>query len=67
MANLDSRAKRASAIGIDFNWNHIYPNPDGTIGQLDRQQVGYKYAGISASSGGGGSSGGRRTLLGIGL
>lgn len=65
MANLDNRNKRGSAIGIDLNWNHIYPNPDGTIGQLDRQQIAYKYEGISASTAGG-STGKYRTLLGIG-
>lgn len=49
MANLDTRNKRGSAFGIDFPSIHIYPDPDGAISQLDRQQISYKYAGISSS------------------
>lgn len=66
MANLDTRNKRGSAIGIDFPWVHIYPNPDGSISQLDRQQIAYKYEGISAS-GVVAAKGKYRTLLGAGL
>ena len=54
MANLDTRDKRGSAVGIDLNWVHIYPDPDGIVaGILDeeRQQVAYKYMGISATTG----------------
>lgn len=50
MSNLDTRNKRGSALGIDFNWLHVYPNPDGAITQLDRQQIAYKYSGITSSS-----------------
>lgn len=50
MANLDTRNKRGSAIGIDFPSVHVYPNPDGTIDQLDRQQISFKYAGIAADA-----------------
>lgn len=49
MSNLDTRNKRGSAIGIDAPWRQIYPNPDGTIDQQDRQQIAYKYQGISAT------------------
>ena len=64
MADLDNRAKRASAIGIDLIWTRIYPNPDGTLDVNDRQQIGMKYAGtlgvstISVSV--------YRTLMGVG-
>lgn len=47
---LDTRNKRAAAIGIDLKWLHIYPNPDGAISQLDRQQIAGKYSGISSST-----------------
>lgn len=63
---LNNRNKRASALGIDLNFVHIYPNPDGTISQLDRQQIAYKYEGISSSITPGGSTGKYRTLLGVG-
>ncbi len=52
--NLDTAPKRASAIGIDLPFLHVYPAPDGTITQADRQQVAWKYRAISS---GGGSSG----------
>ena len=51
MPDADSRAKRASSIGIDLAWLHVYPNPDGTIDVFDRQQTAYKYSGISAGTG----------------
>ena len=44
MPDLDSRDKRGSAIGIDLAWVHAYPNPDGTIGAEDREQIAWKYA-----------------------
>ncbi len=53
--NLDTRAKRASAIGIDSPTLHVYPNPDGTISQTDRQQIAWKYPAISAAAPGGGN------------
>ena len=48
---LDTRDKRASALGIDLKWLHVYPNPDGAISQLDRQQIAGKYSGIAAAGG----------------
>lgn len=47
---VDSRNKRASAVGIDLAWTHVYPNPDGSLNVGDRQQTAYKYAGISSST-----------------
>ena len=47
---IDTRDKRGSTIGIDFPWQHIYPNPDGSLANVnDRQQVGYKYSGIAST------------------
>lgn len=46
---LDTRNKRASAIGYDMPFLHVYPNPDGAITALDRQQIAWKYSGIAAS------------------
>lgn len=68
MSNLDSQQKRASAIGIDFPWQHVYPFPDGTVVQADRQQTAYKYSGILASAvTGGGFIAAYRTLMGVGI
>lgn len=50
MANLDTRNKRGGGLGIDIPFLRIYHNPDGTIGQDDRQQAGLKYPGILASA-----------------
>ena len=65
MPNLDTRNKRASAIGIDEPWNHVYPNPDGTIDVNDRQQTAYKYSGIATTIVVG-TAFPYRTLLGVG-
>ena len=51
---VDTRNKRASCLGIDGITRQVFPNPDGAIGQPDRQHVAYKYAGIAASAPGGG-------------
>lgn len=50
MADLDTRNKRGSALGIDMPTLRIYSNPDSTIGQADRQQAALKYAGILAAA-----------------
>jgi hypothetical protein len=47
---LDSRNKRASALGIGLAALVVLPAPDGTVVQADRQQVAYCYAGISAQA-----------------
>ena len=65
MADLDSRNKRASGLGIDLTWLHVYPNPDNDIDTVnDRQHSAYKYSGISSSAGGGFVP--RLMLLGVG-
>ena len=43
---LDSRAKRASAVGISL-YPLVAPNPDATLGAAWRESVGYGYAGIA--------------------
>jgi hypothetical protein len=54
MSDLDTRNKRGSGIGIDSPMLRVWPNPDGTIGQADRQQTAFKYEGILASAPAGG-------------
>ena len=66
MADLDSRAKRASAIGIDLPWQAVYPNPDGVIDQQDRQQAAYKYYGISSLVAVGATVSAYRMMMGLG-
>ena len=51
---LDTRNKRASALGIDSPFLRVFPNPSGTIDEAARQQISAKYSGIS--SGGIGAS-----------
>lgn len=45
---INTRNKRASAIGLAFTALSILPAPDGAVSQADRQQVAYTYAGLSA-------------------
>lgn len=47
--NLNTRSKRSSAIGIDLVVPHVWPNPDATLDQADRQQMAMKYSGILAT------------------
>ena len=46
-----TRNNRSSAINVSSPWRGMLPNPDGTVGQPDRQHVAYMYAGISAGGG----------------
>lgn len=46
---MDTRNKRASALGIALAFRLALPAPDATIDQADRQDVAYSYAGISAT------------------
>lgn len=62
--NLDTRNKRASAIGIDRPSPRVLANPDGSIAQADRQQLAYKYAGILATAGAGGGGSGAFWVFG---
>ena len=45
---MNTRNNRSSAINVSQPWRGMLPNPDGTVGQADRQHVAYMYAGISA-------------------
>ncbi len=45
---MDSRNKRASALGFALAALVILPAPDATVIQGDRQQVAFSYAGINA-------------------
>lgn len=47
---MDTRNKRASALGVGLAFALVLPAPDGTVEQADRQQTAYSYAGISADS-----------------
>ena len=42
---IDSLNKRASCIGIDLNWVHVFPKPGTTVNAQYRAQIGMKYAG----------------------
>lgn len=65
---VDSRNKRAGCVGMDLVWKNVYPNPDGTIAQADRQQSSYKYPGIlTASPSTATGMTYYRNLLGVGL
>jgi hypothetical protein len=46
---VDTRQKRASAIGLGLAALLVLPAPDGTIDQADRQQAASAYAGILAA------------------
>ena len=67
MADLDNRQKRSSAIGIDFNWVHLFPNPGTTINANYRQQIGMKYAGTLGASTAGAAVTPYRMLMGVGV
>jgi hypothetical protein len=45
---VDTRNKRASIIGYALPMG-VFPNPDGTIDQADRQQIAFLYPGILAA------------------
>ena len=51
MANLDSRSKRASSVGILLVSILAPPLPDGDIStQADKQHVAWSYSGINAET-----------------
>lgn len=62
----DTRNKRSSAIGFDKPWVRLFPNPDGLIDVFDRQEIAFKYSGISTSLPGTNVRP-YRTLMGVGL
>jgi hypothetical protein len=43
VAGLNTRSKRAMAIGVDAIYRVILPAPDGTVAMRDRYQVTGKY------------------------
>lgn len=45
---MDTASKRSSAMNIGCPWRGLWPLPDGTVGQLDRQHTAFMYAGITA-------------------
>lgn len=49
MANLDTPLKRLSGINVSCPWRGLFPFPDGTISQADRQTTAYFYSGILAA------------------
>ena len=54
MANLDTRAKRASGLHVLKPALTAPVTPDGTIAQADRQHIALMYGGILASAPAGG-------------
>ena len=47
---LDTRDKRSSAIMVSLPWRGLFPLPDGTVNQGDRQQCACMYRGIAAQT-----------------
>lgn len=47
---MDTANKRASAMQPRCAWRGLWPIPDGTIGQGDRQQTSFMYSGILPES-----------------
>lgn len=54
---IDTRVKRSSAINVGSPWRSMLPEPDGAIGQGDRQATAYLYSGILATVQQGGAGG----------
>ena len=50
MADLDSRAKRASSVQILKPYDMAPPLPDGSIDAGDRQHIAKTYAGLAAGA-----------------
>lgn len=57
MANLDTRSKRSSSVGILRVGMLAPPLPDATISQGDRQHIAVSYSGILAAAAGGAARG----------
>jgi hypothetical protein len=51
MADLDTRSKRASSVGLALAFLLAPVLPDGTIGPGDRQHIAWSYSGILAAGG----------------
>lgn len=50
MANLDSRSKRASSVGLLLPFVLTPVLPDGTLSAGDRQHIAFTYSGILAGA-----------------
>ena len=50
MADLDTRSKRASSVGLLLPFLLAPPLADGTLGQGDRQHKAHRYSGIAAAT-----------------
>ena len=50
MADLDTRARRASSVQVLAPWLASPVLPDGAIGQGDRQHMAWSYSGILAGA-----------------
>lgn len=55
---VDTRDRRSSVVAFARGHGRVFPNPDGTVGQPDRQHVAYSYPGITAGSPASGGGGG---------
>lgn len=47
---IDTRNRRSSAINPQCPWRGMWPAPDSTIDQADRQHTLWSYAGIAAGA-----------------
>lgn len=45
---LTTRNARASVLLLALPFGRVFPNPDGLVGQADRQQAALSYAGLLA-------------------
>lgn len=50
MADMDTRSKRASSVGILLPFVLAPVLPDGSISQVDRQHIAWSYSGILATA-----------------
>lgn len=63
---LDTRNKRASALGLTLAALRVGPTPDGTLGTADRLHAAYLYSGIAIVDGLN-TRDKRSSVLGLGL
>jgi|JI9StandDraft_2_1071091.scaffolds.fasta_scaffold238869_2 hypothetical protein len=47
---MDTRNKRASAVGFLLPFRVVYPDPSGAVGESARAQTVYSYAGSLAAA-----------------
>lgn len=64
---VDSRDKRASALGVGLEWFRVRPNPSGNISSVaDKQHMAVSYSQGSTVDSAVGATGLFRALLGVG-